>query len=347
MTEENDDGTNRAIREQRRNMAVTHTRESLPDGYFFLYDLETTGISVVSDKVVEIAYFLVRQRDGEAFFVHRSLHNPGKMISPEAIEAHGIRDEDVAHEPPLSLYRRQLEAHIGGAMAVVGFNHTKFDNYILDREMKEMGSDVVVSTKPQVDILTLLSKVEPRTLEGVYSRIVGRELVGAHQAEVDVAATLQIYNDLKRMAGMENSSVSEISGLLSNGNITGDGRVKWNDELCPVFDFGKYGGMKISDIVNFDPGYIDWILDKADPEKFTWITPDLKLILRFARELRGYPEALRRRIIVEFGTPHHKCLDFAEIEHEVAYDPYYGDGPEVVQRSPLGLSVPDLETDGQ
>ena len=295
-------------------------------GYVFVYDLESTGKAPMVDRVVQIAYRLL-ERDGTVTHQHLSIHNPGRPIEPEATLKHGLTDADVADEPPLSTLRPQLEEHIGGADAVMGYNQTKFDNIMLDQEFRRMGSKMRASSKPQIDGRLLLSRVEPQTLEDSYKRMLGVPMRNAHQADADVEATVALTNELRARAGFDNLHPLELAIELTEGNITGDGRVVWNSDFVPEMNFGKWVGVPVLEMAKMDARYTDWMTNIADPAKYTWLSPDLQRILRWALEHSDDPKSFLAKVMRHYGPPPHECLDHAKMHEEYEYDQ---GGPELV-----------------
>jgi len=295
-------------------------------GYVFVYDLESTGKAPMIDRVVQIAYQLV-ENDGTVSHQHESIHNPERPIHPEATLKHKLSDEDVADKPPLSSIRNQLEEDIEGAEAISGFNQTKFDNTMLDQEFRRMGSRVRVSSKPQIDARVLLARVEPHTLEDSYKRIFGKSMENAHQADADVSATVELTERLRSLAGMDNFQPLELAQELSEGNITGDGRIVWNEEFQPEMNFGKWEGVTVMEMANIDPRYTDWMANTADPAKYTWLSPELQRILRIALEHSNDPVSFITKVMRRYGAPEHDCFDNAGVTEEYQY---YPDGPEFV-----------------
>jgi len=230
------------------------------------FDLETTGADVASDRIVELC--LLRIDASGATEARTRRVNPGRPIPPEATAIHGIRDEDVANEPPFRELARGLLEFVGDA-DLAGFNVQRFDVPLLDREFREAGLDLKLSSRLVVDAMTIFHRKEPRHLSAAVRFYLDREHVGAHGAEADVLATAEVldaqlarYPDLPR-------SVRELDAWCRppGDPVDVSGKFVWkNGEV--VFAFGPHRGRRLRDVASDSntKGFLDWILRKDFPE---------------------------------------------------------------------------------
>jgi DNA polymerase III subunit epsilon len=220
-------------------------------------DLETTGISITQDRIVEISIIKIHP-DGKRDIKTRRV-NPGIPIPREASEVHGIYDEDVANEPTFKELANGIKQFLENC-DLCGFNSNKFDFPILTEEFIRAGMDVNFRDRHLVDVQQIFFKKEPRNLAAAYKFYCGKELHNAHSAEADALATVDIlyaqinhYDDL-------NNSVEDLA-LLSKGEdfLDYSRRFKLVNNI-PVFNFGKYKDKSIAEVLRKEPQYYDWIM---------------------------------------------------------------------------------------
>jgi DNA polymerase-3 subunit epsilon len=220
-------------------------------------DLETTGISITQDRIVEISIIKIHP-DGKRDIKTRRV-NPGIPIPREASEVHGIYDEDVANEPTFKELANGIKQFLENC-DLCGFNSNKFDFPILTEEFIRAGMDVNFRDRHLVDVQQIFFKKEPRNLAAAYKFYCGKELHNAHSAEADALATIDIlyaqinhYDDL-------NDSVEDLA-LLSKGEdfLDYSRRFKLVNNI-PVFNFGKYKDKSIAEVLRKEPQYYDWIM---------------------------------------------------------------------------------------
>lgn len=229
------------------------------------FDLETTGTDPASDRIVEIAAIRL-EPDGSRSSRCRRL-NPERPIPRGASAVHGIRDEDVADCPTFKQVARSLLAFLEGA-DLAGFNVVRFDVPLLDRELRDAGCDLKLADRRIVDVMTIFHRQEPRDLTAAVRFFVGREHEGAHGAEADVEATIDVlaaqlerYDDLP----------DDVEGLdawlrrVPANAVDAQGKfVREDGEV--VFGFGKHQGRPLSEVARRHPDYLEWILGSDFPE---------------------------------------------------------------------------------
>ena len=223
------------------------------------FDLETTGINISKDRIVEIAYLKVYP-DGKEESKSRRI-NPEMPIPPDATAIHGITDEDVQDCPKFKEIAKSLAAQIEGC-DLAGFNSNRFDIPLLAEEFLRAGVDIDLNKRKFVDVQTIFHKMEQRTLVAAYKFYCDKDLDKAHSAEIDTRATYEILKaQLDRYPDLKNDikSLSEFSSF--NNNVDFAGRMIYNEKGEEVINFGKYKGRLVTDVLQVDPGYYTWIMD--------------------------------------------------------------------------------------
>lgn len=244
------------------------------------FDLETTGVQVGSDRIVEICLHKVRpDQQCETLTLRvRPVDNNGQTmhIPAEATAVHGIHDADVANQPTFRELAPQLRAFIGDA-DLAGFNSNKFDIPMLVEEFYRAGIEFDVSCRHLVDVQNIFHKMEQRTLKAAYRFYCDKDLDNAHSADADTLATYEVLMaQLDRYAGADytapDGSVSQpvvndivaLSRFSSNGNWADlSGHIGYDAQRREVFNFGKYKGRSLREIFHIEPSYYDWMM-KAD-----------------------------------------------------------------------------------
>ena len=225
------------------------------------FDLETTGVDVTHDRIVEISMIKVLP-SGEEIEKTRRV-NPGIPIPAEATAVHHITDADVADEPSFRQIAKSLANEMVGC-DIAGFNSNRFDIPMLDQEFQRAGVKFDFTKARFVDVQTIFHKKEQRTLVAAYRFYCGKELDGAHSANADTRATLEVLkSQLDRYDDLPND-IEELSKFSQiNRNVDFMGRLIYNDDDKEVINFGKYKGKIAEDIIRKEPSYYDWIM-KSD-----------------------------------------------------------------------------------
>jgi DNA polymerase-3 subunit epsilon len=220
-------------------------------------DLETTGVSVTQDRIVEISIIKIHP-DGKREVKTRRI-NPGMPIPIEASKIHGIYDADVANEPSFKELANSIKQFLENC-DLCGFNSNKFDFPILTEEFFRVGLDVNFRDRHLVDVQQIFFKKEPRNLSAAYKFYCGKELVDAHSAEADALATMDIlfaqishYDDLS-------DTVEELA-ILSKGEdfLDYSRRIKVVNGI-PLFNFGKFKDKAVTEVLKKEPQYYDWMM---------------------------------------------------------------------------------------
>jgi DNA polymerase-3 subunit epsilon len=239
------------------------------------FDLETTGVNIASDRIVEISWLKIfpgGEEKGNTFLV-----NPTIPIDPGATAIHGITDEDVKDAPTFREIARNLANEFEGC-DFAGYNSNKFDIPLLAEEFLRAEVDFDMSKRKLLDIQVIFHKMEQRTLSAAYKFYCEKILVDAHSAEADTRATYEILKaQLDRYGNLENDVdfLSEFSTQTQNVDFAG--RIVYNDEGVEVFNFGKYKGEPVEDILQRDSGYFGWIMNGDFPLYTKKVLTNIKL----------------------------------------------------------------------
>lgn len=223
------------------------------------FDLETTGTNINTDRIVEICYLKVQPNGNEESKTMRI--NPEMPIPAEASAVHGIYDADVADCPTFKEVARKVAADIEGC-DLAGFNSNRFDIPVLAEEFLRAGVDIDLSRRKFIDVQVIFHKMEQRTLSAAYKFYCDRNLEDAHTAAADTRATYEVLMaQLDRYPELKNdvAFLSEYSSF--NKNVDFAGRMVYDDKGVEVFNFGKYKGMAVTEVLKRDPGYYGWILN--------------------------------------------------------------------------------------
>jgi DNA polymerase-3 subunit epsilon len=229
------------------------------------FDLETTGTDPLRDKIVEIAIVRVDPGGGRGAATHRI--NPERPIPPEAAAVHGIRDEDVANAPPFRQVARGLLDVLKDA-DLAGFNVRRFDVPLLDREFRECGLDLALSQRRIVDAMTIFHRKEPRDLTAAVRFFLDRDHAGAHGAEADVQASVEVleaqlarYPDLPRTV----DALDAFCNPVPPGAVDREGKFVLREGEI-VFAFGRQKGRALSEVARLQRDYLEWFLKQDFPE---------------------------------------------------------------------------------
>lgn len=223
------------------------------------FDLETTGVDHVKDRVVELALIKLMPDGARDRFVKRV--NPGMPIPEAATAIHGITDADVANAPTFKQIAHQLYDWMKQC-DLAGYNSNKFDIPMLAEEFLRAGINVDFTERKMIDVQQIFFKMETRTLSAAYQFYCKKELENAHSAEADVMATIEVLeSQLDRYATLPNDVVS-LHGFTSGGEEMVDyARRIVLKEGHPVFNFGKHKGKRVTDVFLSEPQYYDWMMN--------------------------------------------------------------------------------------
>jgi DNA polymerase III subunit epsilon len=226
-------------------------------------DLETTGINPGLDRIVEIAIVKILA-DGTKS-IKRKLLNPGIPIPKSSSDVHGITDEMVKDAPTFKLVAHELKQMLD-ACDFAGYNSNRFDIPLLMEEFLRAGVDFDMKNRKLLDVQNIFHKMEPRTLSAAYKFYCNKSLDGAHSAEVDASATHEILvAQLERYPDLGNS-VESILKMIGEDQIVDFARRFVMDNGTEVFNFGKFKGRPVADVLRSEPQYYDWMMKGDFPQ---------------------------------------------------------------------------------
>jgi DNA polymerase-3 subunit epsilon len=227
------------------------------------FDLETTGINVGKDRIVEISVLKVYPNGNKESKTLRV--NPEMPISVEASSVHGISNEDVANEPTFKEIAPQIWDMIKDS-DIAGYNSNRFDVPLLAEEFLRVGIDIDLDKHRMVDVQVIFFKKEPRDLSSALKFYCNKTLENAHSAAADVEATYEIFKaQIERYEDLENDIkfLSEYTSQRKTVDLAG--MIGIDDKGIEVFNFGKYKGQSVREIFQKDQGYYSWIQNADFP----------------------------------------------------------------------------------
>lgn len=237
------------------------------------FDLETTGINLVSDKIVELCFIKVMPNGEEKIFYKKV--NPGIPIPLKTSQIHGIYDDDVKNEPKFNEIAKSLAQFLEGC-DLSGYNILKFDLPMLIEEFLRVNVDFKLEGRNLVDAQKIFHLMEPRTLSAAYKFYCDKKIENAHSAEADTRATLEVlFAQVKRY---ENQEITDEKGITTipvlndmsvlhklsiSNNVDLAGRFVFNENGIECVNFGKHKDKPVSWVLKNEPQYYDWFM-KSD-----------------------------------------------------------------------------------
>jgi len=259
------------------------------------FDLETTGVDVGRDRIVEIAVVKIMP-DGQINYLpqkagkeNRLVLNPTIPIPLESSMIHGIYDADVKDAPTFADYAPKLFKFLFDC-DLGGFNSNKFDVPLLAEEFLRSGIDFTLDGRSLVDVQVLYHMLEPRNLKAAYQFYCGKKLDGAHEALPDTIATYEIFGamlDHYKDKVLEDGNGKPLAPLINDVEAVHalcERRKKadlanhlvYNDQDQVVFNFGKYKGQTVKDVFQRDSGYFSWMMNAEFPLYTKKVLKELK-----------------------------------------------------------------------
>ena len=227
------------------------------------FDLETTGVDVSNDRIVEICYIKVFPDGSEKEYTRRI--NPGMHIPEGASAVHGIYDDDVKDCPLFREVAKEIAADFEGC-DLAGFNSNRFDLPMLAEEFLRAQVDIDLTRHHAIDVQVLYHKREPRTLSAAHKFYCGCEFDNAHSALADTRATYEVLKaQLDHYDDMENDVAALAKESSFTRNVDFAGRFVYDDAGREVFNFGKYKGEPVAAVLQRDPGYYGWMMNGDFP----------------------------------------------------------------------------------
>ena len=241
-----------------------------------VFDIESTGLSVVKDRIVQLAIVKLFA-DGRPPLKRKRLINPIIPISKEASGVHGITDEMVQNEPTFKQVANALFEIINDS-DLCTFNGNRFDIPMLMEEFNRAGLKFNMTDRKSIDVKRIFHRMEPRTLGAAYRFYCKKNIENAHDAMSDVEATLEVletiighYDGIDCIDGEETIKTPIKNDMEALANFTKDfdnvdfaGTIKYDSNNVPVFGFGKYQSQSVVESLTKDKSYYDWIMNKGD-----------------------------------------------------------------------------------
>jgi len=230
------------------------------------FDLETTGVNVSNDRIVEISVIKInidKTEDSKTWLI-----NPTIPIPKKVSVIHGITNEMVKDKPNFSELAIEISEFIKDCH-LAGFNSNKFDVPMLIEEFLRADFDFDISSIELIDVQNIFHKMEKRTLSAAYKFYCGKIHENAHSSLSDAKATYEVFkSQLEKYSELEKNIkfLSNFSRMRRNLDLSG--YILENEKGKPVFSFGKYKGNEVSEVLKNDPGYYSWIM-KSDFPKYT------------------------------------------------------------------------------
>lgn len=234
------------------------------------FDLETTGINIANDRIVEIAVLKIMPNGEQTKYVEKI--NPTIPIPIESSLIHGIYEDDIKDKPTFKQIAKNLAKMLEGA-DLAGFNIIRFDVPLLVEEFLRAGVDFDISKRKFIDSQRIYHLMEPRNLSAAYKFYCKKDLKDAHTAEADTIASFEVLD--AQIAAYENVAIQDKSGkdyipiqndmkilhdLTASTSVDFATRMVYNDKGIAVFNFGKYKDQSVLDVLKRDPSYYDWMM---------------------------------------------------------------------------------------
>lgn len=227
------------------------------------FDLETTGVNVSLDRIVEISILKIfpnGNKESKTWLV-----NPGVPIPLEASNIHGITNDIVKNEPLFKMIASDIKSMINNC-DLAGFNSNKFDIPLLAEELLRSEIDFSLDNVATIDVQNIFHKMEQRTLSAAYQFYCGKSLDNAHSSKADTLATFEVLeSQIEKYDDLENN-VSFLSDFSKRGkNVDLAGFIKYNEDNIPCFSFGKHKGKTVDYVLENESGYFGWLLNADFP----------------------------------------------------------------------------------
>lgn len=239
------------------------------------FDIESTGLNVLRDRILQLAIIKFQKNSNQPEELSM-LINPGVPISEESFQVHGISAKDLSNKPVFAQVSDKIFKFIGDA-DLAGYNSNRFDIPMLVEEFARVGIDFDMAKRRTIDVQRIFYKMEPRTLKAAVRFYCQKDLTNAHDALSDVRATISVFEgQLEKYVGKE---VENEDGLLGPSPITPDiqqlhdftndlrfldatQKLRVEKDGTVVFNFGKYEGKPVGEVLYKDKNYYNWIITK-------------------------------------------------------------------------------------
>jgi DNA polymerase-3 subunit epsilon len=222
-----------------------------------IIDLETTGINLGSDRIVEIA--IVKIMPDEKKIVKRKLINPEMPIPPASTDIHGITDEMVKDAPTFKQVANELKQFLE-TCDLAGYNSNRFDIPMLAEEFLRIGMEFESKGRKLLDVQKIFHMMEQRTLTAAYRFYCGKDLEGAHGAEADASATWEVLVAQVVKYPQLGINLETILKCIGEEQVVDYARRFIMEKGIELFNFGKHKGRPVADILKAEPQYYDWMM---------------------------------------------------------------------------------------
>jgi len=238
-------------------------------------DLETTGINIATDRIVEFSVLKITPEGKEEWMISRI--NPEMPIPASSTAFHGITDNDVASSPTFKEIAKNLASFLEGC-DLAGYNALKFDIPVMAEEFLRVNVDFNFKKRRYIDVQVIFFKKEQRTLSAAYQFYCNKSIKNAHSSKADTQATyevlqaqLDMYNDLE-------NDVEKLSDFSAHNNSADFiGRIIYDENGVEVFNFGKHKGKKVEQVFKEEPSYYSWMMNGDFPLYTKKILTEIKL----------------------------------------------------------------------
>ncbi len=238
-------------------------------------DLETTGINVAADRIVEISLLKITPNGKEQWMT--TLINPEMPIPPKVTALHGISDADVVNAPKFKDIAKNLAVFLEGC-DLAGYNAIKFDIPVLAEEFLRTNNDFNFRKRRYVDVQVIFHKKEQRTLAAAYQFYCKKDLKNAHTAEADTAATYEVLkSQLDTYPDLENDVEKLADFSAFNNNADFAGRIILDENGIEIFNFGKHKGKPVEQVFREEPSYYSWMMNGDFPLYTKKVLTEIKL----------------------------------------------------------------------
>lgn len=243
------------------------------------FDIESTGLNVASDRIVEICAVKIMPNGDQEIKTRRL--NPTIPISPEAQAVHGISNEDVKDCPTFKEIAKSLAKWMEGC-DFAGYNSIKFDIPLLAEEFLRVGIDFDFRKRNLVDVQNIFHKMEQRTLSAAYKFYCQKDLENAHSAEADTLATYEILkSQLDRYPNDLQNDVKMLAEFSTRSKLVDyAGRIVLNEKDQPIINFGKHKGKTVEEVLLKEPSYYAWMMNGDFTLDTKKVITDIKLKMR-------------------------------------------------------------------
>ncbi len=223
------------------------------------FDLETTGIDVATDRIVELSIVRIETNGNRQSMTMRL--NPEKHIPAEASAVHGIFDADVKDCPTFKDKAEELKKIFDGC-DLAGFNSNRFDIPVLAEEFIRVGVIIDLNSPRRVDVQNIYHKLERRTLTAAYKFYCNKDLENAHSALADTEATLEVLEaQLDHYPEELKNDIEFLADYSSRDNFVDfAGRFAYNEKGEEIVNFGKHKGRLVKDVLRVEPSYYNWMM---------------------------------------------------------------------------------------